>query len=244
MRQIISSTMKLRLLVGLLITLISVTVYASFALTRSQRAHQYRGIFNHQEVAQSSGAITGRVLDAEGRPVFNAQVQAFNTESGMGKVPTAYTDEQGIFQIKNLKSGTYRLPVAKKEDGYPPTDSTFYSVGFTQPQQALVYEGQTTSDVILHLGPKVAKLAGHIVDSTTHKKVLVDRVLITLRRIDNPNYPHEISTDENGEFEVLVPPVPTTIEVSVPGYEYKKLEALLLTRGEVKRLNIALHPAR
>ncbi|HEX8847312.1 MAG TPA: carboxypeptidase-like regulatory domain-containing protein [Pyrinomonadaceae bacterium] len=236
--------MKLRLLVGLLVALVLATVYASFALNRSRRTRQYRGTSSHQEISQSSGAITGRVLDAEGQPMFNAKVQAFNTEFGTGKVPTAYTDEQGVFLIKNLKPGTYRLPVAKEGDGYPPTDSTFYSMDFTQPQQALVYEGQTTSDVVLHLGPKVAKLAGHIVDSTSHKKVLVDGVLITLRRVDNPDRPHQISTDENGEFEVLVPPVPTAIEVSAPGYEKKKLEALLLTRGEVKRLNIALHPAR
>jgi hypothetical protein len=181
--------MKLRLLVRLLVALILVTVCASFALNRSQRGRQYRGISSHQEVTQSSGGtITGRVLDTEGRPGLNAEVQAFNTESGTGKVPTAYTDEQRIFLIKNLKPGTYRLPVAKERDGYPPTDSMFYSADFTQPQEALVYEGQTTSDVMLYLGPKVAKLAGHIVDSTTKKEVAVDGVLITLRRIDNPNY--------------------------------------------------------
>ncbi|MDT4952088.1 MAG: Carboxypeptidase regulatory-like domain [Acidobacteriota bacterium] len=236
--------MKLRLLAGLLVVLSLVTVYASFALNRSRGIHQPGTISSHQDVAPSSGAITGRVLDIEGRPVLDAEVQAFNTESGMGKVPTAYTDEQGVFLIKNLKPGTYRLPVAKEDDGYPPTDSTFYSVDFTQPQEALVYEGQTTSDVMLHLGPKVAKLAGNIVDSTTKKEVAVDGVLITLRRIDNPNYSHQISTDENGEFEVLVPPVPTMIEVSAPGYEKKQLEALRLMRGEFRRLNIALRSAR
>lgn len=236
--------MKLRLLVGLLVALVFITVYASSALNRSRRTRQYRGASSHQEVAQPSGAITGRVLDADGRPVFNAEVQAFNTESGTGKVPTAYTDEQGVFLIKNLKPGAYRLPVAKEEDGYPPTDSTFYSVGFTQPQQVFVYERQMTSDVVLHLGPKLAKLAGRIVDSKTHKAVVTDGVLITLRRIDNPNYPREISTNENGEFSILVPPVPTTIEVSAPGYEKKHLGSLHLKQKEVKRLDISLNPVK
>lgn len=236
--------MKLRLLVGLLATSVLVIVYTSFARSRSRHTYQPGTISSHQDVVPSYGAITGRVLDAEGRPMFNAQVQAFHTESMMGKVPTAYTDRQGVFLIKNLKSGTYNLPVAKEEDGYPPTDSTFYSVDFTQPQEVIVYEGQTTSDAVLHLGPKVAKLAGHIVDSTTNKAVVVEGVVITLHRIDNPNYLHKISTDENGDFEVLLPPVPTTIEVSAPGYAKKKFEALLLMRGEVKRLNIALHPSR
>src|SRR5205085_3390848 len=105
--------------------------------------HQYRGMLSHQEITQTSGgAITGRVLDAGGQPVFNAEVQALNTVSGTGKVPTAYTDEKGLFLIEHLKPGNYKLPVSKEEDGYPPTDSTFYSVDFTPPQQALVYEGQ------------------------------------------------------------------------------------------------------
>jgi carboxypeptidase family protein len=236
--------MKIRLLAGLLAVPVLVTVYAVAFVNRSPHGRQYAATSSHQEVAKPTGAISGRVLDAEGQPVKKARVQAFNTEFGMGKVPTAYTNEQGVFLIENLPPGTYTLPVAKEEDGYPAIDSTFYYSTSARAEQVVVYGGKTLDAVPLQLGQKLAKLTGRIVDSTTRRGVVVEGVLVTLHRTDNPQDEQTITTDEDGNFEVIVPPVPTIMEVSAPGYKKKSLKLLPLMRGEVGPLQILLHPAK
>src|SRR5689334_18664852 len=141
--------MKSRLLAGLIAVPVLVTGYALAVVTRSQHRSQYAATPAHQEVAKSTGAISGRVLDAEGQPVRMAQVQALNTEFGMGKVPTAYTNKDGVFLIQNLPPGTYRIPVAKVEDGYPSVDSAFYYSISAQAQQVVVYGGKTVDADVL-----------------------------------------------------------------------------------------------
>ena len=202
----------------------------------------YRGIF--QQDAKSFGAITGRVLDAAGQPVLSAEVQALSNSASMGIIPTAHTDKDGRFALGRLPPETYRLSVSKKQDGYAPTDSAFHSAGFLNVPQVTVSEGQTISGIELRLGPRAAKLTGRVTDATTNKRISAKYVQMIFHRVDNPDFYHMAGPDIYGNFRILVPPVPFTVEVTAPGYEKKNLGVLRLRKDEVRRLNISLVPTQ
>lgn len=117
-----------------------------------------------------------------------------------------------------------------------------------------VTQNQVARDVVLQFGPKASKIEGFIVDATTNQPI--SKATITLRRVDNPEVYYIIGPKEpkeNGRFKVLVPSVPFTIEVSSPEYEtwtYSKnglnnrSDPLVVNRGIVKKLGIALHPQK
>lgn len=224
-------------------TAVTIAIGISYAMANPLSDCRDTALLHRQEITSEAGAISGLVLDAEGLPVSDAEVQARDRESGsIGKVPTAYTNREGAFLIKNLPPGTYTITVAKEEDDYPPTLFPFYSAGFVENPKVALSEGQTISDVVIHLGQKAAKITGHIIDATNNKPV--PNVQITLRRVDNPEYDLSTAPDLEGRFEILVPVVPVTVEISGTGYETKKLGVLSLARGESRRLNVSLRRAR
>ncbi len=108
----------------------------------------------------------------------------------------------------------------------------------------------------MQLGPKSAKLIGRIVDATTNRPI--SEATIYLHRADNPEAlvitgTEQPGTKEKGEFKILVPSAPFTIEVKAPGYEDwtyssdgtgKRKDALKLEKEETKNLTIALHPVK
>lgn len=227
--------MRILLIIGLLIGTI-VAVGISYGVTHSSHFHQ--------NVTSSSGAITGRVLDSNGQPVSGARVYALRSDFTMGRIFNFYTDEQGVFLIKDLTPGTYKIFAAKETDGYAPTDNPFYSIGLVEPPLVTVYEQQTTSDITVYLGPKAAKLIGRIVDAITSKPIAVQGKQITLRRVGNPDCSYTTGPDLKGNFNILIPPVPVTVEVSVLGHEKKHLGPLHLKPEEIKRLDFSLRPEK
>jgi hypothetical protein len=64
-----------------------------------------------------------------------------------------------------------------------------------------------------------------------------------LSRIEDPLNSYGAGIDINGNFEVLVPPVPFRVQVMATGYETKELGVFSLKSGERKRLDIVLNPS-
>jgi hypothetical protein len=193
-------------------------------------------------------AITGRVLDAQGQAVFGAQVSAERADFTTGKLPTTKSDIRGNFRFKGLKEGAYTLYVAKEEDGYAPTDSAFHYGLSVDAPQVIVHERQAPPDVVIHLGPKASRLIGRIVDGESNKPV-VWNVQVTLSRVDNPSYTYSTGPGLDGEFNILVPPVPFTMKVSAAGYEdwyyrnegsKQRFDALEISDGTAKELIVTL----
>jgi Carboxypeptidase regulatory-like domain len=233
--------MRKQLLIGLPIVVLLIVVGIAYAVlpTTNQSLHIHQGVASH------SGAIEGRVLDANGQVVSEAEVHVLKSDFTSGKIPTVYTDKEGKFLIKGLASGIYTISVGKEEEGYVHMSSPFFSAGLITAPQVNVNEHQTTTDVVVHLGPKAAKLIGRVVDVSTNRPVNnLQNVQITLRRVDYPDYSYSTGLGLDSEFNILVPSVPVMIEVSASGYEKKHLSPLQLKQGEVKRLDISLRAVR
>jgi hypothetical protein len=203
-----------------------------------------KALHPHQHATSNAGTIGGRVLDANGKAVSGAEVQVLKADFTSGKIPTVYTNKEGVFSMKGLAAGTYTVSVSKAEDGYVDTSSPFFSGGLIPPTQVNVNE-QTTAEVVTQLGPKAAKLVGRVVDASTRKPIdNLHDVQITLRRVDDPGYSYSTGLDSDNQFSILVPSVPFTIEVSASGYVKRNVKALQLRHEEVKRMDISLRPVK
>ena len=209
------------------------------------------GFYNNQAQDYYSrdvptGEIEGRVLNAQGQPVSGATVYALENRFLRGGIPSEETDTNGFFNLI-VPPGTYRVYAGKESDGYPETLDPFYQ-GAVSYVEVQVNEDQITSSVILRLGSQLGRLSGRIIDASTNSP-LTD-VYITLRLADNPS--HSIVTNvinDDGRFEVIVPPAQFTIEVSAPGYQnwhYRadnpgsETNALQLRPGDVRELVVPL----
>src|SRR6266545_82118 len=229
-----------------LTTGVLVVVIVSYGVIRSQHIHQNR--------ATRTGAIQGRVLNPEGRPVSGAEVHALRSDLTTGKLPAAYTDNRGRFLIEDLIPGRYTVSAAKNEDGYPNTSSAFHSFGRVNAPQVSVDSQKVTPGIVIRLGPKAARLVGYIVDVETNKAIQnLQNVQVTLRRVDHPDYAYSTGPNLEGRFDLLVPSVPFTISVKALGYEvwhYRKdgskeqAEALQLAPNTTKQLIISLRPIK
>ncbi|HEX5885462.1 MAG TPA: hypothetical protein VFY67_13055 [Pyrinomonadaceae bacterium] len=71
------------------------------------------------------GVITGRVIDADGRPVIEQQVNLYRAEALEQQGPqqrffssaTAETDDRGIYRMFGLHAGRYKVSAGRSNDG-------------------------------------------------------------------------------------------------------------------------------
>ncbi|HEX6719043.1 MAG TPA: carboxypeptidase regulatory-like domain-containing protein [Pyrinomonadaceae bacterium] len=72
------------------------------------------------------GVITGRIADAEGRPVIQQQVTIYRAEAFDQQTQprpafptnTVPTDDRGIYRVYGLSPGRYKVAAGKAEDGF------------------------------------------------------------------------------------------------------------------------------
>ena len=225
---------------GLVVTIGA--LYVAAGTKRRQDARQFN---------DNMGVIEGHVLDAEGQPVQNVTVYAQKVNLIKGVIPSDETDEQGRFRISNLTPGTYKVYAASGAAGHSQAVLSFYSGSSEDAPEVIVDEQQTTSDVVVHVGPKAATLAGRILDATTNQPVASARVL--LRRTDIREGLYLTGPDQQGRFNIPVPHVPFTVSVSAPGYEdwdsknnlsSNQTGVLQLAPGTEKDLTVSLQPVK
>jgi len=165
------------------------------------------------------GRIEGRIRDKDGSPVPRMKVMVQSASCNfIGAVPTAISDDNGIFALEDVPAGTVLLATSKDVDFYPNTLYAPFIVDVADTQalpRVFVVANQTTSGVVITLREKGWKLDGSVVDSSTGKPVR--DVSIKIIRRDNPDL--FLSTTVNGEFKFILPSKVFDLEVSAPGYE-------------------------
>lgn len=200
------------------------------------------------------GAISGRVLDTDSRPVSGLKVIAENIAVAHRHLPSSETDQEGEFLLKDLEPGQYVLHTRKEDDGYPRSEFNLYDSGETADPQVAVSARQTTQGVVLRLGPRAALLTGQVVDAITSQPL--HHADITVRLVDKPDRFLRTGLSlpvEKGGFKLLVPSLPFTLKVSETGYqdwyykmtgEEQQASALRLAPNSTKVLLISLQPIK
>lgn len=203
-----------------------------------------------QENKSQGGAIAGRVLDAQGRPIVGSIVLAERTENMTRPTPRAWTNSNGEFKIENLSAGLYVLRTENQKEGYPPSEFDFY-LEADRDLEVQVSDSKTTPNITIQRGLKASLLEGIVVDGTTNQPVKAAQ--LTVRRVDRPErflstglfwHPGDDPLKSvAGGFKFLVPAsLPFTLTVSAPGYDdwyYKG--TLLLSSDTTEELRVVLH---
>jgi len=147
------------------------------------------------------GVITGRVTDADGRPVIQQQVNIYQ-ESAFIPTPqqpqrplypitTVQTDDRGIYRVYGLAAGKYKVAAGRSEDVFTGnftgrfTYKQIFHPDVSEQEKAKVIEtseGSEATDVDIALGRALQTFtaAGKIVDE---KGLPVPTIRFTLQRI-------------------------------------------------------------
>jgi len=191
------------------------------------------------------GVIQGVVLDDVGNPLAGAKVHAELKGIPMAKaIRFVESDQNGFFLIDRLEFGSYFVGAMKEEDGYGPSDNSFFN---DKPVPTAQISTQNRfADVVVTLGPKAGILTGTIRDALTGKPIPAGFDLVQAK--DRSKW---MGTSAAPHFRVLIPSS-KEIEVKVlaPGYEAWLYpdpaipsQVLRLEPGSEIRLNILLKPA-
>ena len=135
------------------------------------------------------GVITGRITDADGKPVVGQYMRIEAIDERGQKLPVYLynpygyeTDDRGIYRVYGLPAGRYLVSVGESQDGGPMTGRgggyytrTFYPHA-TEEAQAKPIEvspGSEVTDIDITLGrlSKTYSVSGRVVDADTGQPV-------------------------------------------------------------------------
>jgi hypothetical protein len=190
------------------------------------------------------GVITGKVTDADGRPVIQHQVEVYDLVIVERYVPsqrpfpsmTALTDDRGIYRIFGIAPGRYKIAAGRGGEGYggfSPTQTSYKQVfhpDVTDPAKAPVIEvteGSEAKDIDIALGRpvQVFSVEGRAINTDTGQPV--PNIRFGLQRILGPQQLEFVNsvfiTNARGDFvaEGLIPGKYGTTMFSGEGIELR-----------------------
>jgi hypothetical protein len=160
------------------------------------------------------GVITGRVIDAEGRPVIGAELRLFPVdEKGRPKEQLdSYdwwmfqTDDRGVYRIYGLAAGRYIISAGGEWDSGlvgRKSPATFYPDATNQDQAKIieVKEGAEVTDIDIRLGAgkDTYAAAGRVVDAETGQPLPRVSVLC-MEASGGTRHGRPATTDDEGRF--------------------------------------------
>lgn len=174
------------------------------------------------------GVITGRVTDADGRPVIQQQVYIYRTEAFVQGAQQreiyasggAQTDDRGIYRVFGLAAGRYKVAAGRSDEVFTPYFTpnrsnyrqVFHPHATDQAQATVieVVEGAEATNVDITLGPPLQtySVAGRLVDG--EKGLPVPNIRLDFQRQlaqRGENLTTPFTTNSQGEFvaERLIP---------------------------------------
>ena len=151
------------------------------------------------------------------------------------------SQKDGSFTLGPLRPRVYTISAEDISDGYPNAYNSFYGSFFGEMPVITVDERKEPRPVEVIVGPKAGRVALRILDDQSGKRI--ESGLVKVCRTDDPRKCWSISTDfPNGEYEMLTPEVPFTIEFETvgKGQKWQKRTAFDEATGPLKVLQIDL----
>ena len=134
------------------------------------------------------GVITGKVSQADGRPVIEERINITLAEQTERQVPTAqsgtaFTDDRGVYRVFGLPAGKYKISIGQGPDnffaggnpGRPNYERVFYP-DVTDPDEAKVVEvgeGSEATNIDITVGQSLRRFAarGVVIDGETNQPI-------------------------------------------------------------------------
>ena len=174
---------------------------------------------------ERSCVITGKVTEADGRPVIEQRVSVIavdqpNQRSFYGARMLFQTDDRGIYRMFGLRAGRYKVAVGQTDDGFngarlpggPGYQPVFYP-NVTNADQAKIVElaegdQATNIDIIMSRAPPGFAATGTIVNGETNQPI--NSVRVALQKMNderNSFLPISAISNQKGEFRLEnIPP--------------------------------------
>jgi len=174
------------------------------------------------------GVITGKIIDAEGRPVIQQEVNLFGVEVFNEQTPqrpvypsrTVITDDRGVYRVYGLRPGRYKVATGRGENTFSGNfgrsrksyKQVFHPDVTEEPKATVieVSEGSEAANVDIKLGAAMETFSasGRVIDG--EKGVPVPNARFALQRLagDRPQFVGtSVVSDAQGEFLVdnLIP---------------------------------------
>jgi protocatechuate 3,4-dioxygenase beta subunit len=170
------------------------------------------------------GVITGRVTDAEGNPIVEAQVSCSQSAQGGSGQAGAWTktDDRGIYRIYGLPPGNYLVSVSGVSRGRRLYHQTFYPDVIASARATLVevVAGNEARDIDIHLDQpdKSYNIRGQVIDDASGRPI--PEISLSFRALDGSAVGNEglLISDREGKFEIRnYPPGHYQIQVAFTG---------------------------
>ena len=173
------------------------------------------------------GVITGRVTDADGRPVIQQEVNIYQANAFERAAPqqtvfranAVQTDDRGIYRVYGLPAGRYKVAAGRSDDSYPtfgPSRAvyrqTFHPDASDQAKATVIEVGEATEannvDIALGRELQTFNATGKVVDATS--SLPMPNIRFGLQRIigQRTEYANTLATSNAlGDFVVegLIP---------------------------------------
>lgn len=165
------------------------------------------------------GVITGKVTDADGRPVIEQNVglitadQPTNPQAPVGTFSGVPTDDRGIYRIFGLRAGRYKVTAGQGADSYvmvgssrPSYKQTFHP-DVTDAAKATVVEvteGSEASNVDIALGraAQTFTASGRVINGESGQPIVGFGLQLIVNAERRPVMGPNTTPNRNGEFKL------------------------------------------
>ena len=185
------------------------------------------------------GVITGKVTDADGRPLIEERVNLMPVEQRNQRGPVYavssgfQTDDRGIYRMFGIRPGRYKVSIGEGDDNFygrvgrvrPAYRTTFYPDA-TDPAKATVVEieeGTEATRIDITLGETVQGFSvnGRVVDESgkpvANVSIGLDRIVVDGNNSSSYGGGTGARTDSQGEFRIeKLPPGKYSVSIYPP----------------------------